>query len=161
MCFGWFWRKFWKKLALATLCAAPQAQCAAPVYFYTGNLSPMRRASYVCAPLALCISIFLGDFWRPSRCRNWAWNSSLEISLSLLSNPTWIFQCGVHFPCQKSNLPRLVKMCQMRLPQGRVLLQSTFEDLPQLQIELILAHWKFIGVYLSFDSTRNSFGQPS
>ena len=56
------------------------------------------------------------------------------------------FQFGVHFPCQKSNLPRLVKMCQMRLPQGRVLLQSTFECLPQLQIERMISNWKYLCV---------------
>ncbi len=35
-------------------------------------------------------------------------------------------------------------MCQMRLPQGRVLLQSTFEGVPQLQIELMISCWKII-----------------
>ena len=89
---------------------------------------------------------FAGGFWRPSRCRNWAQDSSLERSLSLLSNPTGIFQFGVDLTCQKSNLPRLVKKCQMRLLQGRVLLQSTFECLPQPQIELMIAHWKALCV---------------
>ena len=34
----------------------------------------------------------------------------------------------------------------MRLHERRVLLQSTFECLPQLQIELMIVHWK---VFLS------------
>ena len=89
---------------------------------------------------------FSGGFWRPSWCWNWAHDSSLERYLSLLSNPTRILQFGVDLTCQKSNLPRLVKTCQMRLPQGRVLLQSTFECLPQPQIELMIAHWKYLCV---------------
>lgn len=38
----------------------------------------------------------------------------------------------------------MVKMYQMRLPQGRVLLQSTFEGVPQLEIELMIGHWKYL-----------------
>jgi len=89
---------------------------------------------------------FSGGIWRPSRCQHWVQDSALERSLSLLPNPTKIFEFGVYLPCQKSNLSRLLKMCQMRLPQGRVLLQSTFECLPQPQIELMIAHCKSIGV---------------
>ena len=110
------------------------------------NFSECTAPPQCVAPPALCIMLFLEGFWRPSRCQNWAQDISLERYLSLLSNPTRIFQFGVHLPCQKSNLPRLVKMCQMRLPKGRVLLQSTFECLLQLQIELMIAHWKNICV---------------
>ena len=77
---------------------------------------------------------FVGIFWRPSRCPNQACDSSLEILWSLISNTSGIMQFRFHLPCQKSNLPTLVKMSRMRLPQGRALLQSTFEGLPQLQI---------------------------
>lgn len=109
-----------------------EAQCAAPV---------------MCAALvAQCVTLFARDFWRPYWCQNWVWDSALEILLSLFSNPTIIFHFVVHFPCQKSNLPRLVKMCKMRLPKGRVLLKSTFEGLPQLKIELMIVHWKDICV---------------
>ena len=89
---------------------------------------------------------FAGGFWRPFHCRNRAQETAFEGNLSLLSNTIGIFQFGVGLTCQKSNLPRLVKICQMRLPQGRVLLQSTFECLPQPQIELMIAHWKYICV---------------
>jgi len=140
---------------------APRSLCASrQCKFYTGNSLPMRHALYVRrasvnftletlshAPRSLCASCsFLGNFWRPSRCPNWVQDSSLERALSLISNPAGIFQFGVHLPYQKSNLPRLVKMCLVRLPQGRVLLQSTFECLPQLQIELMIAHWKSLSV---------------
>ena len=87
-----------------------------------------------------------GSFWRPSRCPNRACDSSLERYWSLLSKKSGIMQFGFHLPCQKPNLPTLVKMSRMRLPQGRVLLQSTFEGLPQLKIELMIAHWKGISV---------------
>ena len=89
---------------------------------------------------------FPGNVWRPSQCHNWVKDSSLERYLCLLSNSAIIFQFVVNFPSQKSNIPRLVKMCQMRLPKGRVLLQSTFECLPQLQIDLMVAHWKSLCV---------------
>ena len=126
-------------LQRAAQCAAPSL-CAAPVHFlhYRG-LPNAPRHLYV-------LRLFAGGFWRPSRCPNWACDSSLEIYLSLISNPSGIVQFGVHLPCQKSNLPRLVKMSRMRLPQGRVLLQSNFEGLPQLQIELMIARWKDIFV---------------
>jgi len=90
--------------------------------------------------------LFADHFWRPSQCPNWARDSLLEILSSLLSRTSWIFQFGGHFPYQKSNLPRLVKMCKMRLPKCRVLLYSTFEGLPQFQIDLMIAHWKDIYV---------------
>ena len=120
-----FWSK-WKKIMISGLCAAHQPNAPRPLFY---------------APCH-----FAEGFWRPSRCQNCVCDSSLEILLSLISKKSGIFQFGVHFPCQKSNLPRLVKMCKMRLPQGRVLLQSTFEGLPQLQIELRIAHWKYICV---------------
>ena len=89
---------------------------------------------------------FTGSFWRPSRCPNRACDRSLEISWSLISNTSVIMQFGFHLPCQKLNLPTLVKMIRMRLPQGRALLQPMFEGLPQLQIELMISHWKYIFV---------------
>ena len=85
---------------------------------------------------------FSRSFSRPSQCPNRACDGSLEIYWSLLSNTSGIMQFGFHLPCQKSNLPTLVKMSRMRLPQGRALLKSTFEGLPQLQMELMIAHWK-------------------
>ena len=89
---------------------------------------------------------FEGGFWRPSRCPNRVCDSSLERSWSLISNTGGIMQFGFHLPCQKSNLPTLDKMSRMRLPQGRALLQSTFEGLRQLKIELMIAHWKYLYV---------------
>ena len=65
---------------------------------------------------------FAGSFWRPSRCQNRACDSLLESSWSLIFNTSGIMKFGFHLPCQKSNLPTLVKMIRMRLPQGRVLL---------------------------------------
>ena len=103
---------------------------------------------------------FAGSFWRPSRCPNWACDSSLERYWSLISKKSGIMQFEFHLPCQKSNLPTLVKMSRMRLPQGRVMLQPMFEGLNQLQIELMIAHWKYIFVQLSFYSSCKSFGQP-
>ena len=80
-----------------------------------------------------CVSrYFPGELWRPSRCPNWVKDSSFERYLSLIFLHTGLFWFGVHFPFQKSNLPSLVELCQMRLPEGRVLLRSTFEYLPQL-----------------------------
>ena len=111
--------------------------------------NPMRRA------------IFQEAFGGLPDVSNSNFDSSLEIYLSLISNPSGIVPFGVHLPCQKSNLPRLVKMSRMRLPQGRVLLKSTLESLTQLQIELMIAHWKYICVKLSFDSSSKSFGQTS
>jgi len=126
-----------------------------------GRAAQVGRSRPRWVALASChIVHFSRSFSRPSRCPNWACDSSLEIYWSLLSNTSGIMQFGFHLPCQKSNLPTLVKMSRMRLPQGRALLQSTFEGLPQLQIELMIAHWKFISVYLSFDSSWKSFGQP-
>lgn len=133
--------------------------------------SPVRRASHVhrasvnlhwkISPSAsrslYAPHLFAGAFWKPSLCPNWVHNSSLERDLSLNFNPTVLFQFGVHFPYHKSKLPRLVKMCQMMLPQGRVLLQSTFEGVPQLQSELMIAHWKAICVWLSFYTSFKSF----
>jgi hypothetical protein len=104
-------------------------------------MNPLEQVNK-CQNYIMFIKLFGGLPGVQIGCRIARWKGIL----SLLSNPTRIFQFGVHFPCQKSNLPRLVKMCQMRLPQGRVLLQSTFECLPQLQIELMIAHWKYICV---------------
>ena len=114
----------------------------------------MRRAPTQCVvhkpnashPLFYAPHHLAGGFSRPFQCPNWACDSSLEIYLSLISNPSGIFQFGVHLPSQKSNLPRLVKMSRMRLPQGRVTLQPMFEGLTQLQIELMIAHWKYVCV---------------
>ena len=89
---------------------------------------------------------FQKNIWRPSWCPNWVEDSSLEILSSLLPKTSWIFQFGVHLPWQTSNLPRLFKMCKMRLPKWRVLLQSTFEGLTELPIELMIAHWKSLCV---------------
>ena len=126
-------------LGFLAQCAAPSL-CAAPVHFlHCKGLPNVSRHLYAS-------HLFAGGFWRPSQCPNWAQDNVLEILLILLSNPTRIFQFGVHLPCQKSNIPKLVKMSRMRLPQGRVLLQSTFEGLPQLQIELMIAHWNDICV---------------
>ena len=69
---------------------------------------------------------FAESVWRPSRCPNRACDSSLESYWSLLSNKSRIMQFWFDLLCQKSNLPTLVKMSRMRLPQGRALLQSTF-----------------------------------
>ena len=106
---------------------------------FGGGIPNGSRASYGSRP-------FAGGFWRPSLCQNQVQDSSLERYLSLLSNPIRIFQFGVDLTCQKSNLPRLVKKCLMRLPQGRVMLQSTFKCLPQPPIEIMIAHWKDICV---------------
>ena len=136
----------------------------APVLINTGCWCYVGSAPYMgSAPpvwVARYIVHFARGFWRPSWCPNWACDSLLERYWILLSNPSGIFQFGLHFPCQKSNLPKLVKMSRMRLPQGRALLQSTFEGLPQLQLELMISHWKDICVYLSFESSSKSFSQP-
>ena len=115
---------------------------AVRLYFNIVILCLMRRAPLMRRAHSLYIAFCAGDFWRPSRCPNWVQDSSLERYWSLISNTNRVFQFGVHFTYRKSSLPRLVKMCQMRLPQGRVLLQSTFEGVSQLQNELMIAHWK-------------------
>ncbi len=47
----------------------------------------------------------------------------------------------------KIKSPRLVELCQMRMPQGRVLLRSIFECLPQPQIDLMIDNFKGLWVY--------------
>ena len=111
-----------------------------------GDMETQRNFCPMWSAQALCAVLFSGPFWRPSLCQNRAHDSLLERYFSIISNPTRIFQFLVYLPYQKSNLPKLVKMCQMRLPQGRVLLQSIFEDVCQLQIDLMIAHWKYICV---------------
>ena len=116
----------------------------APIHFYTVKIAQVGRSPQVGRS---CHIVHFGEkFWRPSRCPNWACDSSLESYWSLIFKKSGIMQFGFHLPCQKPNLPTLVKMSRMRLPQGRALLQSTFEGLPQLKIELMIAHWKGLSV---------------
>ena len=116
------------------------------VIFHCWNLSTRSAQLKRVAPPPEHAMPLKSNFWLPSWCKNWAWDISLEILSSLLSKISWIFQFGAHFPCQNLNLPRLVKMCRMRLQKCRGLWQSTIGGLPQLQIELMINHWK----YLSF-----------
>ena len=75
------------KLAIFPLCAAPDSLCAAPVWT---------------------------NFWGSSWCPNQIQVGLLEMPTCLLSNASGSFQFSLHFPYQKSNLPRLLPMCQNR-----------------------------------------------
>ena len=61
---------------------------------------------------SLCVTPLWSWFWGTSQSPNWAHDSSLESSTCLISNPSGIFQFGVHFPLQKFNLPKLVLVCE-------------------------------------------------
>ena len=64
------------------------------------------------APISVCIMLlcywFWGTFWSP----NWAQVGLYESPTCLLSNPSGIFQFGIHLPLQKWILPRLLHVCQ-------------------------------------------------
>ena len=95
---------------------------------------------------------FAEDIWRPSWCQNWARDSSLEILTCIISKYTIFSLIGVDFPYQKFIFPRLIKKCWVMVQKCRVLVQKTFGGLPQLQIELMIAHWKSLQVYFPLES---------
>ena len=142
-------------------CATPSSTCSAHV-----NLNYKSFLDTQCLAIRTVLSLLhaaplQAHFLLPFLCSHWVWDSSLKCLSSLISITSWILQFGVHLPCQKLNLPILFKMCIMRLPKCRVLFQSTFRGLPQLQIELMIAHWKSLYVYVSFHSSHKSFGHSS
>lgn len=122
-------------------------------------VAPLKKCTIISTKCVASLQHhFVDHIWRPFRCQNWTQDSALEILSYLLSKSTFFFLIGVYFPCQKLIFPRLVKKCWMRVQQCKVLLQATFGGLPQLQSELMIAHWKSLFVYLSFELSRKWLG---
>ena len=85
----------------------------------TGRISELEDENltknlYAPRAWALRVARLSAWFWGTSRHPNWAHDSSLEIPGCIISNPSGIFQFGVHFPLQKCILPRLLPVCPKR-----------------------------------------------
>ena len=62
------------------------------------------------------------------------------------------------YPPKKSILPRMVKKKHSMAEEKRnVRLHTTFGGLIELQIELMIDHWKSLSIWLSLDSSNRSF----
>ena len=85
----------------------------------TGRISELEGEKLGQKPLcavqiSVCIALLWCWFWGTCQSQNWAQVGLLESPARLLSNPSGIFQFGVHLPLQKCILPRLLPVCPKR-----------------------------------------------